>query len=376
MTDGGWGVTDGGWGVTDGGWGVTDGGWGVTDGGWIRNASGEPEPVLLFGIPNPPICTPPGPRPRPTRTGPTQSHALCPPKTSARAVRRPQVTSLEVQMNSVSRVTEYAERLQTEPPAVIPGSRPAFGWMAAAVGVEFRAVSARHRPGTPRVLRGVSLCVEPGEKVGVVGRTGSGKSTLMLALFRLIALDQGQILIDGLDIATIGVGDLRQRLCIIPQDPTLFSGTVRQNLDPMSEHPDHRYRGGGGDGGGAGGGGGDGGGAGGGVRPRERGPSGRGRLGFVSRLGARHREDGRRLVGGGGGAGRCPLRGWQQGRDQPTAHGTVHVVPRREILVRGVGAGGWDRTGCATWALRSANRQGGGATQTHRTREPHQEGRG
>jgi ABC-type multidrug transport system fused ATPase/permease subunit len=90
----------------------------------------------------------------------------------------------------------------------------------------------RYRPSDPLVLRNVSLEVRPREKVGVCGRTGSGKSSTTLALFRAVELAGGRITIDGVDIATLGLHDLRSRLTIIPQDPVLFSGTLRYNLDP------------------------------------------------------------------------------------------------------------------------------------------------
>lgn len=88
------------------------------------------------------------------------------------------------------------------------------------------------------MLHGVS-CTFPGRmNIGIVGRTGSGKSTLIQALFRMIEPEGGRIIIDNIDISRIGLHDLRSRLCIIPQDPTLFEGTIRGNLDPLEKHTD------------------------------------------------------------------------------------------------------------------------------------------
>lgn len=90
------------------------------------------------------------------------------------------------------------------------------------------------------VLNGLNIEVGAAQKIGVCGRTGSGKSTLMLLLFRILELDEGVITIDGVDISTIGLSRLRRAIAMLPQDPTLFSGTVRENLDPFGEHDDAR----------------------------------------------------------------------------------------------------------------------------------------
>lgn len=89
------------------------------------------------------------------------------------------------------------------------------------------------------MLRGISCTFEGGHKIGIVGRTGSGKTTLISALFRLVEPSGGRIVVDGIDITKLGLHDLRSRLGIIPQDPTLFNGTVRFNLDPLSQHTDY-----------------------------------------------------------------------------------------------------------------------------------------
>jgi len=97
-----------------------------------------------------------------------------------------------------------------------------------------------YRPGLPNVLNHISIQINGGEKIGVVGRTGAGKSSLMLAMFRIVELSSGSINIDGIDISTIGLKDLRSKVSIIPQDPLLFSGTIRSNLDPFSLYDDAR----------------------------------------------------------------------------------------------------------------------------------------
>lgn len=90
----------------------------------------------------------------------------------------------------------------------------------------------------PLVLHGMTCTFRGGMKTGIVGRTGSGKSTLIQTLFRLVEPAAGQISIDGINISTIGLHDLRSRLSIIPQDPTMFEGTVRSNLDPLEDCKD------------------------------------------------------------------------------------------------------------------------------------------
>ncbi|KAI9340135.1 P-loop containing nucleoside triphosphate hydrolase protein [Zopfochytrium polystomum] len=148
-----------------------------------------------------------------------------------------QYTEAEVQLVSIERLNNYATELVTEPPAVIKDSRPPANWPSEG-RIVLENVSMRYAEGLPLVLKSVSLEIGAGEKVGIVGRTGSGKSSLMLALFRLIEPCEGSIFIDGVSTTAIGLFDLRSRLSIIPQDPVLFSGTVRSNLDPFGKHND------------------------------------------------------------------------------------------------------------------------------------------
>ncbi|KAL5603731.1 hypothetical protein FOVSG1_006481 [Fusarium oxysporum f. sp. vasinfectum] len=144
----------------------------------------------------------------------------------------------EVETNIVSaeRVLEYTH-LPSEAPDIIPNHRPGISWPCQG-SVRFFDYSTRYRPELDLVLQNLNLNFKPGEKIGVVGRTGAGKSSLALALFRIIEPLNGGIYIDDVDISTIGVLDLRQRLTVIPQDPALFEGTVRENLDPGEEHDD------------------------------------------------------------------------------------------------------------------------------------------
>lgn len=137
----------------------------------------------------------------------------------------------EQNMNSVERVKEYLD-VEQEARAVIPETRPAANWPSRGA-VQFIDYSTRYRAELEPVLRNVTFDILPGEKVGIVGRTGAGKSSLALALFRGLEAESGTILIDEVDIALIGLQDLRESITIVPQDPTLFTGTIRSNLDPF-----------------------------------------------------------------------------------------------------------------------------------------------
>ncbi|KAJ2137532.1 hypothetical protein IW136_003475 [Coemansia sp. RSA 678] len=142
----------------------------------------------------------------------------------------------EMNLNSVERVVEYLD-VPSEAPVTVPDCALPAQWPAEGrICVE--NLELRYAPGLPPVIRGISFEVQPREKVGIVGRTGAGKSSLTLALLRILEASAGRIVIDGIDIAHIGVGDLRSRLTIIPQDPVLFTGTVRTNLDPFGTHDD------------------------------------------------------------------------------------------------------------------------------------------
>ncbi|XP_042505969.1 ABC transporter C family member 10-like [Macadamia integrifolia] len=137
---------------------------------------------------------------------------------------------------SVERLNQYLH-IPSEASEVIEENRPPPSWPA--VGkVEICDLEIRYRPDTPLVLSGISCTFEGGHKIGIVGCTGSGKTTLISALFRLVEPADGKIIIDNIDISTIGLHDLRSRIGIIPQDPTLFNGTIRYNLDPLSQYTD------------------------------------------------------------------------------------------------------------------------------------------
>lgn len=146
-----------------------------------------------------------------------------------------QLAEVENGMNSVERLRYYGTQLEEEAPLHTIDVRSTWPEKGEIV---FDNVEMRYRDGLPLVLKGLDMHVRGGERIGIVGRTGAGKSSIMSTLFRLVEISAGHISIDGIDISTIGLNDLRKRLAIIPQDPTLFRGTIRTNLDPFNEHTD------------------------------------------------------------------------------------------------------------------------------------------
>lgn len=144
----------------------------------------------------------------------------------------------EQNMNSVERIKEYLE-VEQEAPAIIEENRPPQNWPSQG-SVEFINYTTRYRSDLDPVLRNLSFKIGAKEKVGIVGRTGAGKSSLALALFRALEAEEGKILIDDIDIGLIGLRDLREGITIVPQDPTLFMGTIRSNLDPFDTYTDEQ----------------------------------------------------------------------------------------------------------------------------------------
>ncbi|WKY16856.1 hypothetical protein Q1695_001460 [Nippostrongylus brasiliensis] len=143
-------------------------------------------------------------------------------------------SELETNIVAVERIKEY-----TDSPVEGAHSKqkPADSWPKQG-RIDIKNVFLRYRVGLDPVLKGVSASIAPKEKIGIVGRTGAGKSSLTLALFRTVEIDEGSIEIDGQDISTLSLEELRSRLTIVPQDPVLFSGTLRFNLDPFDAYTD------------------------------------------------------------------------------------------------------------------------------------------
>ncbi|XP_021092874.1 multidrug resistance-associated protein 1 isoform X2 [Heterocephalus glaber] len=145
-------------------------------------------------------------------------------------------SEMETNIVAVERLKEYSET-EKEAPWQIQETAPPSTWPQ--VGqVEFRDYSLRYREDLDLVLKHINFTIEGGEKVGIVGRTGAGKSSLTLGLFRMNESSGGEIVVDGINIAKIGLHNLRFKITIIPQDPVLFSGSLRMNLDPFAQYSD------------------------------------------------------------------------------------------------------------------------------------------
>ena len=146
-------------------------------------------------------------------------------------------SGMELDMNSAERVLEYANlKTETQDGNDVPASWPAEGRL------EFKNLVVGYADGLPDILKGLSFRIEKHQRVGIVGRTGAGKSSMTLALFRFLEARAGSIHIDGIDISKVKLHDLRSRLTIIPQDPVLFSGTIRSNMDPFEQLDDNDLR--------------------------------------------------------------------------------------------------------------------------------------
>ncbi|KAJ6803539.1 ABC transporter C family member 14 isoform X2 [Iris pallida] len=143
---------------------------------------------------------------------------------------------IENKMVSVERIKQFSN-IPSEAAWKIEGCLPSPNWPTRG-DITLQDLKVRYRPNTPLVLKGITLHIQGGEKIGVVGRTGSGKSTLIQVLFRIVEPSEGKIVIDGVDIQSLGLHDLRSRFGIIPQEPVLFEGTVRSNIDPIGQYSD------------------------------------------------------------------------------------------------------------------------------------------
>lgn len=148
------------------------------------------------------------------------------------------LVNLETSIIAVERILEFCN-LKSEAPAHIPENKPDESWPEHG-SIRFENYSAKYRENLDCVLKDINLDIKSKEKIGVVGRTGAGKSSLIMSLFRIIEPTEGRIIIDDVDITQIGLADLRSHLSIIPQDSQIFEGSVRQNLDPLNVHSDEK----------------------------------------------------------------------------------------------------------------------------------------
>ena len=150
-----------------------------------------------------------------------------------------QLTTAQSKLNIVERLEYYSNEIEQEPNWYSNNLQQLNlkNWPSKGI-IEFKNVSMKYRNNLEPAITNLNFIINSHEKIGIAGRTGSGKSTIMLCLLRMYELSQGQILIDNIDISTIGLHDLRQKIAIIPQDPVIFSGTIRSNLDPFNDYTD------------------------------------------------------------------------------------------------------------------------------------------
>ncbi|KAI1315909.1 Multidrug resistance-associated protein 1 [Mortierella claussenii] len=148
-----------------------------------------------------------------------------------------QMGDVQAQISTVGQLDYYGHKIDPEAPAENPSMRPDKLWPQEGK-IDFDHLLLKYRKDSPPVLKDVSFTIQPKEKVGIVGRTGSGKSTLLVGLLRIVEASEGVIRIDGIDISTLGLRDLRTKVGIIPQEPVLFVGTIRSNLDPFGQYED------------------------------------------------------------------------------------------------------------------------------------------
>ncbi|KAJ3210100.1 Multidrug resistance-associated protein 1 [Dinochytrium kinnereticum] len=146
---------------------------------------------------------------------------------------------LESELVAVERLLEYCYKIPTEAPLQLSNDPPLSQWPKTG-DIVIENLSIKYDSSNEPAIENISICIKSGEKIGVVGRTGSGKSSFLMAIFRLVEPHSGCIRIDGKDISSIGLGTLRNGLQIVPQDPVLFSGTLRNNLDPHEIHDDSK----------------------------------------------------------------------------------------------------------------------------------------
>ncbi|GAB6032438.1 ATP-binding cassette sub- C member 11 [Chamberlinius hualienensis] len=146
-------------------------------------------------------------------------------------------SELKAKMMSLERIRYYCTKLPEEGPLVISNCRPSKAWPSHGI-IQFQNVFLKYQPETPPVLQGLNVTIKGGEKIGIIGRTGAGKSSIIQAILRLTELSEGSITIDNVNIRHIGLQDLRSQIAVIPQEPVICNGSIRWNLDPTNKYTD------------------------------------------------------------------------------------------------------------------------------------------